>query len=279
MNRGLAKILWVFFGMTLFLFSFWLSLPSQWAARQIEAKLTPYMRPAKPTLSEFRTSLTGFSISQLHIRLPGPKAKMIIQNLEVSIAPWHLLLGRIGFTAELYQGQISGSLSALGQLQLEVDQAQPNRNLWVRGTELIRSNPKVSANLDMSLRGKPEGTVKVAINSLEISGKQEHTQLMTNLPTTRVKHLGVQALIKAGKVTLDGNITGDLTGTAKGTIVLNTSRLGQSQLNVQVNSSLSDAYKSKLGFIASLLQAYTNSNGRISISLTGKIDAPAIKRL
>jgi len=279
MNRVLEKIFWIVGWLLLFLCAFWLSIPSKWAAGHLEKQINQQVRPLQVRLADFQTGLTGFTISQLSVHPNGAQPGLKLTNLQVSLAPWDLVLGRCGFSAELYQGTVEGSLSVLGGLWVSAQSVEPNRDLWVRKRGLIRSNPNVAAQLNAKLFGPLEGDLRVQVSQLLLSGKTEHTDLMMALPDTMIKKAEFTAILKGKDLNLDGNITGDLKGTLTGRVSLNMLRIQQSQLNLRLNGELTKEYKERLGFIASLLQSFTNSAGRLSVSVQGPAFAPQVKRL
>ncbi|OGH03728.1 MAG: type II secretion system protein GspN [Candidatus Lambdaproteobacteria bacterium RIFOXYD1_FULL_56_27] len=277
-NLNLKQAGWVCLGLWLFAEAFWLSLDGHWAAAWVQGRLAPLAAPMGLKVEGVETRLFGFKVAQLEVSDPLLSSLGTVQNLELSFAPWNLLLGRIGIAAELFQGELKGYGNwVTGFVSLEGQGVRINLSPWLRGKGVILSNPALEVRLETQVWGRPQGSFGVKLVDLTLGGNG--AQLGLDLPSTRLDSVETQLKWAGEQWEVAGVTQGDLNLQLGGTVLLNPNRPFGSVLNLRLTGMVKPEYEQALGFLSSLLEGYKNPQGRISVELTGTVSQPELKRI
>lgn len=281
MMRRLKPLLWVFAWLSVAWWAFWLSLDGARLARFAQTQLNPQIAPLYLGLEGVQTEWFGLSLARIELSDGQGRLLAEVSDASLSWAPWHLLRAQIAAQGKVYQGQLEAQLRLYsGRLALSGAAIEPNRNLWLRQRGLITSNPKARFSGHWALWGTPSGAVALDLVELTLTGKSEQTNLMVDLPQTRLPEVHVEAKLTNQLIELEAKTQGDLSGTLQGRVDFVAQAPMNSHLNLRLNAQLKEAYLAQLdGLVKSLLSAYQNAQGRISVELSGPARAPQIKRI
>ncbi|OGG96463.1 MAG: type II secretion system protein GspN [Candidatus Lambdaproteobacteria bacterium RIFOXYD12_FULL_49_8] len=269
-KKTLIGLLWLW----LFWAAFWVSLDGDRLARLLENQWPANLGVLK--ISSLETRLFGLTAQSLVLNGPG---ELVTGPVAISFAPWHLLLGRVGFEAELYQGKLAGVVSIWGpELIYEARGILPNRHAELRKMRLITSNPVLSAQGRHGLLSG-EGQSEISLIQVSISGNPSQTGLPLEMPDTSLSRVVLTGELKGNELKLNVNTQGDFGGQLDGTIQINRQTPQLSQLNLKLSGQFAPELESRLGLVATLIQGYRDPAGHIGLSIEGPLQMPQVRKL
>ncbi|MDT8445984.1 MAG: type II secretion system protein GspN [bacterium] len=281
MIKRLKLLGWVLAWLMFFWWAFWLTLDGRILERLIERQVNPQLEFGRLDLQGVETTWFGLKAETVVFIGNSALPLLQVQELSLSWAPWYLLRGRLGLGARLYEGSLEAQwVLYSGRFELAGEGIRPNRNLRLREKGLIASNPKLDFAASTGLWGPPRGTLELTLKELKLSGKTEQTGLVIDLPNTSFDALSLKARWQEVQLELEGQTQGDINAQVTGQVVLDWNRMESSRLNLRLSAALLPAFEEQLdGLVKSLLSAYRNAEGRISVELSGPARVPQIKRI
>ena len=279
MNGSVKKILFGIVWLWLFWMAFWLSLDGDRWARLIESQ-GPALGGTL-TVSGLETQAFGIIAKSVEFQRYGRAYPVELETgpIQISIAPWNLLLGRIGFEAQVYQGSLEGYLSVWGpEVVYQVQGVSPNHHKGLRKMGLIQSNPRLDGKGRHDLLSG-DGRSQWSLAGLKLSGETKNTGLIFELPQVTLSQIVLEVELSGPEVKLAAKTLGDLAAQIDGKVGLNRVNPMASRLDLKLTGTLEPSFESRLGMVAPLISGYRDPSGRLGLSISGPARMPQVSKL
>jgi type II secretion system protein N len=282
-KRLFLYILLLLFGIYLIVVSTWMNLNSEtltpWFEHQINLHLP------KRFSSQIDSVSTGFnhlSMNQLLVLNPATDEILIIQSLDISISFWRLILFQeLDFQFLLYEGVVNGRLNIFSPktIRFNISNLRINHNTVIRKSNLILSDPTITAEGSLVLSSVPSGKIDFDVNELTLTGDSKYTGVPLELPQSRIIKLNGELLLTGNQADIKVNATGDINANFVGKIDINRNIPLKSEFDLTIKASFTPEYQAKLGFIKDIFASYKDTTDKIAIKLTGNLDRPKIIKI
>ena len=197
----------------------------------------------------------------------------------VSLNPIEMAI-RFGvpFSVELYEGNINGvaKFFPLRAVEADLSGIQINRNLYLRGLDLIRSNPELMGSIRFD--GQQAVEVDLSLNQTTLSGNPKGLPIPMKIPDIRLSSINSNLVLNKNLADIQLTTEGVVQMRLGGSIQLNQKRLDQSKLNVNINVSFDKQFSDRLGFVNQMLNSYRNKQGAVAIAVSGTFRNPGVKK-
>ncbi|PCI30627.1 MAG: type II secretion system protein GspN [SAR324 cluster bacterium] len=277
----------VFIGVVIF--SFWLHLSSTALSGWLEFQLNRSApKGYQISILQAKTRVWGISVEELLVKAVGntnSEQLLRLQALELRLDPWSLLSSlAIPFKIECYDGIIEGKIAFLSEksIHFKFHDIQPNRNLWLRKTGLILSNPSLNGDGQLRLSSSLaplSSSLKLEVKELVVSGNPKVMPLFFEIPDTSFQKVQIQLAYQDNSLTVDLRTKGDIAVKVSGDIQGKITAINNSKLNLTIVAKLKDKYQAELGFVGNMLKPYTNQSGQIAVQLGGKLKFPKLNKI
>lgn len=264
--------------------SLWLNLRSEKITPWVENKINKRLpNPLHVNIDRMETRLFGLDIYQSNlIDRQQKQLLMQIQSVSISLNPVDLILfQKATYRVLLYQGEIHGSLRFFPELVTEftLSGIEPNRNQYLRKTNLILSNPVVAGTGIYYIQNQPKATLELALDTIRLSGESSVTGLPFEFPVTSIQGVMGKVNLNNNKALVNLQTSGDITASLDGQITLDWRRMSRSKLDLNLKGTLTEKYESELGFFRDLLVNFKNASGQLALKVDGTLQRPRPSKL
>lgn len=268
--------------LVLFIYVAWINLSSlkltNWlnyqGNKQLSGNFDLKVKGAKPVWG-------GIEVQSVVIKNKKNKVDVLFLSRSVASFGWTniLLFQSVPFKTALYNGSATGELDLLSmKVKIKLDRVSVNYNPLLRKTNILDSNPILSAVGEVNLRTPLRGELQFQLKNIKLNGDSKTSGLIISFPNMDLSMVKGQVNVNNQAVQLSLNSQGDITAQIEGNVKLNLRRPMRSHLNLKVLANIQDGYKKKLDFIEPLLTPYTRSNGQIAVKVNGAVSFPQIKK-
>lgn len=284
LKRIFTSLLLIFLLAFFLMVSTWMNLSSEkitpWVEHQINARLP---RVYSIDIGSMETKINGLTLNQIQLNEQESLTRLLdISKITVSINIFKLVVFQeIPYSIELYEGSVEGYLDLFPDMltAFVIKDVEPNRNSWLRKSNIIRSNPIVEGQGSYFFSATPAAAIDLNIENLSITANNEYTNIPFELPMIELDSLRAAFSMKEMLTEVTISSAGDIDLNINGQITPDLKSITRTQLNLIAKGQLKSDFENELGFVKQLLDSYRNSSKQISVQVTGTLQHPIVRKI
>lgn len=283
LRKLLLFFIFVIVASIVLLISIWTNLSPSSISGWLEYKINSNIpRQFKVEIGEAQTRISGLDLYELQVQDNVSQSTLLtIQSFSVTINPVNLLIFQeIDYRINIYQGIVAGTLDLFPELNnnFEAKDIELNRNITLRKSNIIQSNPVLNAKGSYSLFPPYKGNTSIRIDQVSLSGKSENTNIPFELPDAELSNISGEVLLDDRLANISLSTSGDIKAEVTGSVQIDMRNYNRSNIDLVLKGKLSADFESKLGFMKGLVNPYKDNSGDYGIKFSGNISRPRISK-